>query len=149
MPPCFDKTEEKFYIYSDVPHTHTTYPHTHYSHTTYPQLTHTHNLPTTYSLGDIDRRFAWQAWHLVTSILTLRGRRGTYGTVVATSVCVAGVALGDIDLRFAWQVWHLVVSIVAWRGMRGTYGTGLPLGRAVPVWRRGQCLRLRGRRGTW
>ena len=28
------------------------------------------------ALGDIDG----QAWHLVTSTLTLRGRRGTYGT---------------------------------------------------------------------
>ena len=32
------------------------------------------------ALGDIGFRFAWQAWHLLTSILTLRGRRGTYGT---------------------------------------------------------------------
>ena len=35
------------------------------------------------ALGDIGLRFAWQAWHLVTSILTLRGRRGTYGTGLA------------------------------------------------------------------
>ena len=35
------------------------------------------------ALGDIDLRFAWQAWHLLTSILTLRGRRGTFGTGVA------------------------------------------------------------------
>ena len=27
-------------------------------------------------LGDIDLHFAWQAWHLVTSTFTLRGRRG-------------------------------------------------------------------------
>ena len=26
---------------------------------------------------------AWQAWHLATSIFTLRGRRGTYGTGLA------------------------------------------------------------------
>ena len=30
-------------------------------------------------LGDMDLHFAWQAWHLVTWIVTLRGRRGTYG----------------------------------------------------------------------
>ena len=30
-------------------------------------------------LGDMDLHFAWQAWHLVTSTLTLRGGRGTYG----------------------------------------------------------------------
>ena len=30
------------------------------------------------ALGDIDLHFAWQAWHLVTSTFTLRGRRGTW-----------------------------------------------------------------------
>ena len=34
-------------------------------------------------LGDIDLHFAWQAWSLVTSILILRGRCGTYGTRLA------------------------------------------------------------------
>ena len=33
--------------------------------------------------GDIDLHFAWQAWHLETSTVTLRGRRGTYGTGLA------------------------------------------------------------------
>ena len=90
------------------------------------------------ALGDIDLRFAWQAWHLVTS----------------TFVCVAGVILSDIDLHFAWQArhfwhwagsgdalgsrlppwsprpfawqaWHLVTSTFVLRGRRGTYGTGL------------------------
>ena len=42
-----------------------------------------------------------QAWHLVTSTFTLRGRRGTWSH--RPSLCVAGVALGDIDLHFAWQ----------------------------------------------
>ena len=32
------------------------------------------------ALGDMDLHFAWQAWQLVTWIVTLRGRRGTYGT---------------------------------------------------------------------
>ena len=73
------------------------------------------------------RHFAWQAWHLVTSTLVsrgrrgtklastvvLRGRRGTHGTgwrawsgfvaCDAAALCVAGVALGDIHLRFTWQ----------------------------------------------
>ena len=31
------------------------------------------------ALGDIDFHFAWQAWHY-RGHLTLRGRRGTYGT---------------------------------------------------------------------
>ena len=77
-----------------------------------------------------------QAWHLATWIVTLRGRRGTYGTVLAlvarlvprprwdaaafcvagvaslcvagvASLCVAGVALDDMDRHFAWQAWHL------------------------------------------
>ena len=35
------------------------------------------------ALGDMDLHFAWQAWHLVTWIVTLRGRRGAYGTGLA------------------------------------------------------------------
>ena len=35
------------------------------------------------ALGDIRLRFAWQAWHLVTSTFVLCGRRGTYGTGLA------------------------------------------------------------------
>ena len=48
------------------------------------------------ALGVIDRPFAWQAWHLETSTVTLRGRRGTWRHL--PSFCVAGVALGDIHL---------------------------------------------------
>ena len=66
------------------------------------------------ALGDMDCQFAWQAWRLVTWIVTLpgrrcrrgcwRGRRGRRGTWRhGLSVCVAGVALGDIDRHFAWQ----------------------------------------------
>jgi len=84
------------------------------------------------ALGDIDRHFAWQAWHLATSTCILRARRGTYGAGLAlvarlvpsgrhlrhwagsggalgsqwaplSLVCV-GVALGDTGLHFAWQV---------------------------------------------
>ena len=32
------------------------------------------------ALGDSHLHFAWQAWHLVTSTVTMRGRRGSYGT---------------------------------------------------------------------
>ena len=35
------------------------------------------------ALGDMDVHPAWQAWHLVTSTVILRGRRGTYGTGLA------------------------------------------------------------------
>ena len=61
------------------------------------------------ALCHICLRFAWQAWHLVTSTFVLRGRRVT------------------IYLRFAWQAWHLVTSTFVLRGRRGTYGTGLAL----------------------
>ena len=81
------------------------------------------------ALGDIHRRFMWQAWRLATSTFVLRGRRGTYDTwlgLVTRLVpvgcpwrraalrgrrgtwwhpppfCVAGVALGDIHRHFAW-----------------------------------------------
>ena len=56
------------------------------------------------ALGDIDRHFAWQAWHL----WHWTGFGGALGSpAVAAAVGVAGMALGDIDLDFAWQVWHL------------------------------------------
>ena len=88
---------------------------------------------------EIDVPFARQAWHLVTSTFTLRGRRNTcvlmYGgalgrALVARGVAplrMAGVALGDIGVPFAWQAWHLVTSTFTLRGRRGTYGTGLAL----------------------
>jgi len=93
------------------------------------------------ALGDIHLRFAWQAWHLVTSTFVLRGKRGTYGTglapvarlgalgrawspvtppnfawqawhlVTSPSFCVAGVVLGHIHRRFAW---HLVTFTFHW-----------------------------------
>ena len=95
------------------------------------------------ALGDIHLRFAWQAWHWVTSAFTLRGRRGTYGTgralvaqrvpVGAAASRLAGVALGDIYLHFAWQAWHLR----HWEGSGGAAGS------------RGRRGVSRGRRGTW
>ena len=70
----------------------------------------------------IHRRFAWQAWHNLTSTFVLRGRRGTIshppsfcyhlshgrrGTIShPPSFCVAGVAQSHIHLRFAWQAWY-------------------------------------------
>ena len=63
------------------------------------------------------RLFAWQAWHLVTSTVTLRGRPGTWQH--GPSLCVAGVALGDISLT-----WHLVTSTVTLCGRRGTWRHG-------------------------
>ena len=65
------------------------------------------------------RHFAWQAWHLVTSIFVSSGKRGTWRHL--PSFCVAGVALGDIHLRFAWQAWQLATSPFVLRGRRGTW----------------------------
>ena len=100
---------------------------------------------------DIHLHLAWQAWHLVTSTVVSRGRRGTYGTGLALvarlgrlgrrwrrgtlrgrrgtwwhppSSCMAGVALGDIHRHLAWQAWHLATSTFVSRGRRGAYGVG-------------------------
>ena len=96
--------------------------------------------------------FAWQAWHLATSAVVSRGRRGTWGHLSsfagvvlmwlgwlwwrawspvtprhAAALCVAGVALGDIYRPFTWQAWHLGTSTFVLCGRRATYGTGLAL----------------------
>ena len=73
------------------------------------------------ALGDIHLRFVWQAWHLVTSIFVLRGRRDTYGTGLAL-VARLGRFWSLVTLRhFAWQAWHLVTSTFVSRGRRGTW----------------------------
>ena len=98
----------------------------------------THNLHT-YNL-------LTQASHLAIWIVTLRGRRGTYGTGLAlmarsvlssrrgrrgflrdrrgtwrhvAALCVAGVSLWDIHLRFTWQAWH----VWHWAGSGGALGS--------------------------
>ena len=73
------------------------------------------------ALGASDRHFAWQAWHLETSTVTLRGRCGTYGTGLAP-VARLGRSGRPLSPRLlAWQAWHLVTSTVILRGRRGTY----------------------------
>ena len=85
----------------------------------------------------IHLRFAWQAWHNLTSTIVSRGRRGTHGigwrawtglvapdARDAAALCVAGVAQPHIHLRFAWQAWHNLTSTIVSRGRRGTHGTG-------------------------
>ena len=101
---------------------HTTCHHTTCHHTACSHITPWQQLVIT-PLDDMDCYFAWQAWHLTTSIVTLRGRRGTDGTGLAlvarlvsrrrrdaVAFCVAGVALWDIHLRFTWQAWYLDTS---------------------------------------
>jgi len=126
------------------------------------------------ALGDIYLRFTWQAWYLVTSTSTLRGRRGTYGTGLAPVARkgrsgrggrrgVASVALGDIHLRFtwqavlgdidfhfAWQAWHLW----HWAGSGGALGPEWtrwpPRLLAWQAWHlETSTFVSRGRRGTW
>ena len=103
--------------------THTQFAHTQVTHT---QLTHT-------QLTHIHLHFVWQAWRLMTWIITLRGRRGTSWHPL--SLCVAGVAFDDMDCYFACQAWHLRLWV----------GSGVALGSQAALWRRGV---LRGRRGT-
>ena len=102
------------------------------------------------ALGDIHLRFAWQAWHLVTSTFVLRGRRGTYlGMALDWLWRRAWARLGALGRRwrrgtFTWQAWHLVISTFASHGryvtwwhppsfcvagvaLICTYGTGLAL----------------------
>ena len=76
--------------------THTQLTHTQLAHT---QLTHT-QLPHT------------------TSIVTLRGRRGTYGTGLALAARL--VSHGAVTpRRFAWQAWHFVTPAFNLCGRRG------------------------------
>eukprot|EP00435_Cladocopium_sp_Y103_P053787 s785_g17.t1 len=65
------------------------------------------------ALGDMELRFVWQAWHLVTSTFT--SGLGLVTRLVAASFCLAGVA----------KAWHLTTSTFTLCGRRGTYGTQL------------------------
>ena len=66
---------------------------------------------TSVALVDIDAPLASQAWHLLTSTLLLRGKRGPCGTgfvlvarlVRATVFCVANVA----HMAPAWLLWRV------------------------------------------
>jgi len=85
----------------------------------------------------IYRRFAWQAWHKLTSTIVLRGRRGANSYL--PSFCVAAVALmalnGALGLGLvardaavlyvagAAQLTSTFASTIVLRGRRGTDGT--------------------------
>ena len=93
------------------------------------------------ALGDIDCHFAW---HLVTSSVTLRGRRGRRGTWRHVS------SLGDIDAHFAWQAWHLR----HWASSGDAPGSQMtPWPPRLFAWQAWHLVTstvtLRGRRGTW
>ena len=163
-------------------HTHTTCSHTTCSHNlrtdillillttcSHTTCSHTTSSHTTYSvfcvagvaLRDIYLHFVWQAWHLTTSIVTLRGRRGTYGTGLALAARL--VSHGAVTPRpFSWQAWHFVTSTFTLCGRRDAWRDRLLLcvagvalmalgwlwrraWSAMAPWRRGV---LRGRRGT-
>ena len=138
-------------LLTQLVHTRLTHTHTQLAHT---QLSHRHTQLGTWrhrpslcvagaALGEIDlhfalgwlwwrawvwqspRQLAWQAWRLVTSTFTLRGRCGTWRH--GPSLCMAGVALTALGWLwwrawvwrapglFAWQAWHLVTSTFTWR----------------------------------
>ena len=107
------------FVTHNLSHTHTSL-----SHTT---LSHWHLVTCTaalcvagVALGDIQRHFVWQAWHLATSTFVLRGRPGTYGTGLAL-VARLGWDWSPVTLRhFASQAWHLATSTFVFRGRRGT-----------------------------
>ena len=123
--------KRKFYICADGPHTHTLSSHNFLTHDflTYVYTcnlsTHTAVCVAGVALGDIERRFAWQAWHLATWTFTLRGRRGTSGTGLALvarlgylatpPLCVAGVA----RMALGWLWWR------AWGGFGAVDAAGV------------------------
>ena len=143
--------------------THTQLVHTQLTHTqlTHAQLAHIQLTHAGVALGDMDRHFAWQAWH----VWHWAGSGGALGSHVP-----------EWSPRlFAWQAWHLetfilvsrgrqgtwwhppsfhvagvVLDLLTLRGRRGTYGTGLALvARSVPTCPSGRRGFLCGRRGTW
>ena len=128
-PPASSRPSQPSFTYYFVTH--------HLSHTT---LSTTIFHTQLYHTPSFTHNFVTQAWHLVTSTIILRGRRGTWrhppsfhvaglalmalgwlwwrvwaGLVAgdAAALYVADVALGDIHLHLAWQVWHLVTSTFA------------------------------------
>ena len=66
------------------------------------------------------RHLAWQVWHPATSTCHLRGRRGTWRH--PSAICVAGVALETLG-RVWWRAWTGLVA--RWRRgtLRGRCGT--------------------------
>ena len=90
----------------------------------------------------IYRRFAWQAWHKLTSTVVLRGRCGRLDLVWARVA----------PRHFAWQARHKLTSTIVLHGRRGT-NSHVPsfcvAGAAWQAWHKlTSTVVLRGRRGT-
>ena len=70
------------------------------------------------ALGDIHIRFAWQAWHLVTSTFVSCGTRGTRGTGLCLVARLSLCALWSpgAPRHFAKQAWHLATFTFVLRG---------------------------------
>ena len=65
-------------------------------------------------------RFAWQAWHKLTSTVVSRGRRGTNAHLMALGGALGRAWAPVTPRHFAWQAWHKLTSTVVSRGRRGT-----------------------------
>ena len=73
------------------------------------------------ALGDICFHFAWQAWHVATSALILRGRHGTYGTGLALVARLGwisrrwrrGTLRGSTYGILGWLWWRAWTGLVA------------------------------------
>eukprot|EP00435_Cladocopium_sp_Y103_P068727 s534_g32.t1 len=60
--------------------------------------------------GDIDLHSVWQAWHLATWTVTLRGRRGTYGTQLALVTRLVPIGAAAL-LRGRHGIWRHRLSL--------------------------------------
>ena len=104
---------------------HTTLSHTNTHHLSHPSLSHT-----IFHIQLSDTPSFTHPWHLVTSTLISRGRRGAISHppsfhVAGVAIMALGGTLGPAWSRvtprhFAWQAWHLVTSTLRSCGRRGT-----------------------------
>ena len=73
------------------------------------------------ALCDIHLHFVWQASRLMTWIVTLRGRRGTYGTGLALVARLVPRPRWDAAAFCVAGVTHFVGRRGVLRGTRGTF----------------------------
>ena len=134
-PPCPPRRRLLRLLLIFVTH-HLSHTHTHLCHT--PSFTHifvTHRLSCRRgtwrhwpsfcvageALGDTRLRFTWQVWHLATSTVFLRGRRGTYGAGLGLVARLGPLGRPWRRGTFAWQAWYLATSTCVLRGRHGTW----------------------------